>query len=298
MPTVSVIIPTYNSAALITDAIDSVLAQTYKDYEIIVVDDGSTDNTREVVRSYGNRIQYIYQENSHIAAARNNGFKASSGKYIANLDADDLWLPEKLKKQITLLEKHPEAGLVYCDGYIRTIGKENLPEHRISELYPPQKSGSVFSYVFKANPIPSSSTIIPRAVWEKVGGLDPTVSLREGQDYEFFARISAFAPVYACPEPLMVYRRHEKNTSSVITPTVVRQRINIKLHARHMVLKNLAKTNIKLPCSILLFQKMPKSVQYGMLLWWRFIYGSSLSYTFKALMKFGSKLLLSLMGRK
>ncbi|MCK4819314.1 glycosyltransferase family 2 protein, partial [bacterium] len=108
IPNVSVIIPTCNRAEYITQAIDSVLAQTYTDYEIIVVDDGSTDNTKEVMEPYMDRIRYIYQENAGVSAARNTGIKAAKGDWVAFLDSDDEWLPGKLAVQIRAVERHPQ----------------------------------------------------------------------------------------------------------------------------------------------------------------------------------------------
>jgi glycosyltransferase involved in cell wall biosynthesis len=296
VPEVSVIIPTYDSADLVVQAIDSVLAQTVSDYEIIVVDDGSTDNTREVIGAYEERVKYVYQKNSHISAARNHGFRASTGKYLAQLDADDLWLPEKLEKQLALFRKYPDAGMVYCDSYICNYGGEHRRDQVYSKLYVPQPSGYVFEYFFKTNPLCTSSALISREVWERVGGLDTTMC--GGQDFEFFARISAFAPVYCCSQPLMIYRFHSKNTSSFITSRKVRKSIRQKLHARHVLLKNLGRTEIELPRDIVLFGKMPEWIQYGLLLWWRLRYGSSRVYTFRALRKFGIKFLGSFAGKK
>ncbi len=111
MPHVSVIIPTYNRARYVTAAIDSVLAQTFTDYEIIVVDDGSTDNTKEVLQSYKDKIHYIYQPNKGVSAARNTGIKAAKGEWIAFLDSDDEWLPEKLEMQMCDLRQYPGAVL-------------------------------------------------------------------------------------------------------------------------------------------------------------------------------------------
>ena len=104
MPTVSVIIPAYNRAKYVTKAIDSVLAQTYTDYEIIVVDDGSTDNTKDVLLPYMERINYIYQENKGVSAARNTGIRAATGRWIAFLDSDDIWLEEKLSAQMKYIK--------------------------------------------------------------------------------------------------------------------------------------------------------------------------------------------------
>ncbi len=113
MPAVSVIIPTYNSAHFVVEAVESVLAQTWQDLEIVVIDDGSTDETAAVMTRFGPPVRYIQQRNGGVAVARNKGIRESSGKYIAFLDADDTWLPEKLEKQIELLEKDQDARACY-----------------------------------------------------------------------------------------------------------------------------------------------------------------------------------------
>lgn len=113
---VSVIIPTYNLARYINETVDSVLGQTYKNYEIIIVDDGSTDNTKEALSEYGGKITYIFQENQGVSAARNKGIKEAKGEYIAFLDADDLWLKDKLELQIGLMNSNPEVAMIFTDG--------------------------------------------------------------------------------------------------------------------------------------------------------------------------------------
>ncbi|MHC4664341.1 MAG: glycosyltransferase family 2 protein [Planctomycetota bacterium] len=296
MPEVSVIIPTYNSADLVVEAIDSVLVQTYKDYELIIVDDGSTDDTAKVVEAYGDRVRYLYQENAHIAAARNNGFRVSAGKYIAQLDADDLWLPEKLEKQLALFRNYPDAGMVYCDSYICNYGREHQRDQVYSKLYVPQLSGYVFEYFFKTNPLCTSSAVISRVVWEELGGLDTT--MRGGQDTEFFMRITAFRPVYCCPEPLMIYRRHGKNTSSAITYATVTGALRKSIDQRLALTRNLLKANVRLPFSISLFSKMPALIQYAMVLWWRLRYGSCRMHSLRLLFRYGSKLVGSWMGKR
>ena len=117
MKAVSIIIPAYNMAHYICEAIDSVLLQTYRDYEIIVVDDGSKDNTREVLRKYTEKIVYVYQENTGINPARMRGLKEAKGKYIALIDADDKWLPDKLQEQVEFMEGFQEIDLVFSDFY-------------------------------------------------------------------------------------------------------------------------------------------------------------------------------------
>lgn len=296
MPTVSVIIPAYNSADLIVDAIDSVLAQTYKDYELIIVDDGSTDDTAKTVEAYGDRVKYLYQENAHISAARNKGFSVSTGKYIAQLDADDLWLPQKLEKQVTMFEQHPDAGMVYCDGYICNYGEEDRRDQIYSKLCVPQRSGYVFEYFFKTNPLCTSSALISRVVWEELGGLDTT--MRGGQDTEFFMRISAFKPVYCCPEPLMIYRRHSRSTSSAITYANVGKTLRKNIIQRESLIKNLMKAQRKLPLSVALFARMPKLIQHAMVLWWRLWFGRCLMYNLKGISRYGQKLVGHWLGKK
>lgn len=114
-PKISVVIPTYNRAGCVGDAIDSVLSQTYADYEIIVVDDGSTDETRKTLERYGDRIRYIHQENAGVSAARNRGIMEARGEWVAFLDSDDEWLPEKLSMQMECLSRHPDVIGLVCD---------------------------------------------------------------------------------------------------------------------------------------------------------------------------------------
>ena len=115
MKKVTIIIPTYNSSPFIGKAIDSVLAQTYTDYEIILVDDGSTDNTKEILEKYQDNITYILQPNQGVAIARNTGIRNSESEYIALLDSDDEWLPEKLELQMRTIEKNNDVGLVHTN---------------------------------------------------------------------------------------------------------------------------------------------------------------------------------------
>jgi glycosyltransferase involved in cell wall biosynthesis len=111
-PLISVIVVTYNRAHFLKDALDSIVGQTFKDYEIILVDDGSTDNTKEIVGQYKG-IHYIYQEHAGISKARNTAIKAARGKWIATLDSDDMWKEEKLQKQVAYLEAHPDCRIVF-----------------------------------------------------------------------------------------------------------------------------------------------------------------------------------------
>ena len=121
-PLVSIIIPTYNREKIIGRAIDSVFAQTWQNFEIIVLDDGSQDNTKAVVEAYGPKVKYFYQGNKGIAGARNGGMRHAGGDYLAFLDSDDYWLPAKLEKQMALFGEHPEYGMI--------AGIATKPEYR------------------------------------------------------------------------------------------------------------------------------------------------------------------------
>ena len=125
MPRVSVIIPTYNRANMVGDAVQSVLEQSYADWELIVVDDGSQDNTRDVLADYSDpRIRYIYQENRKLPGARNTGIRAGTGEYVAFLDSDDLFTPGKLERQVAVLDRSPDVGLV-ASGWTEVDAQRN-----------------------------------------------------------------------------------------------------------------------------------------------------------------------------
>lgn len=182
MPTVSVVIPTYNRAFVIGDAIRSVLEQTFQDFEIIVVDDGSTDNTAEVVKSFNDdRIRYIrLDKNRGAAAARNVGTRESKGEYIAFLDSDDLWLPTKLEKQLEVFKKsNPGVGVVYCDIFV-------LLRHRVYVVKRRDK-GHIYSELL-GGAISTPSLLIRREILKDVGGWDE--SFPAVQDRELELRIS------------------------------------------------------------------------------------------------------------
>ncbi|MCX5901072.1 MAG: glycosyltransferase family A protein [Proteobacteria bacterium] len=196
-PLVSVIIPTYNREKIITRAIDSVFAQTYRDFEIVVLDDGSQDNTKAVAQAYGPKMHYFYQDNKGIAGARNAGMHQTAGDYIAFLDSDDYWLPGKLERQMALFSQHPEYGMVGCQcGSVQIDGTYR-------EKNRPGKSGWILYDLFNKNFIRTSSAVITRACLEKVGGFDE--SLREGEEYDYWLRIAAEFAIGFINEPLTVY---------------------------------------------------------------------------------------------
>lgn len=207
---VSVIIPTYNRAHYIREAVESVLAQSYKNFEIIVVDDGSTDGTEEVLHPYRDSIRYFYQENQGASAARNLGIKNARGKYIAFLDSDDFWLPEMLEVQVGYLEAHPEAGMVHADFLILDEGSNN-PGPRKRTHSRPKPSGYIFPELFIENAVMNVCVIVRRASLEVTGLFDP--EFRRAEDYHLWLRIARHFPIAYINRPLGICRRHAGNTN-------------------------------------------------------------------------------------
>jgi glycosyltransferase involved in cell wall biosynthesis len=203
MTKVSVIIPTYNRAHLVGNAIQSVLDQTFQDFEIIVVDDGSIDNTREVVSKYGEKVIYIHQENKERSVARNNGMKHSRGQYITFLDSDDLYLPDKLQIQVKLMERKPEYGMSY--SYSIWFDEKGKYLHTWRD----NLNGWIFPEMMRAkhNKITVPSVMIRRIVLESVGYFNESINTCE--DYEFWCRIAQKYPVLIIKKALVII-----NTSS------------------------------------------------------------------------------------
>jgi glycosyltransferase involved in cell wall biosynthesis len=199
MPKVSVIIPAYNRAYILGEAIDSVLSQKFKDLELIVVDDGSDDETEKVVSSYTHRLTYIYQEHRGVSAARNRGIEHAQGDYLAFLDSDDLWLKDKLYLQMKFMESHPEVLICYTEEiWIRKGVRVNpMKKHR-------KYSGMIFEHCLPLCIISPSSVLIARSLLEKIGGFDE--ELEACEDYDLWLRISAQYPVYLIDAPLIVKR--------------------------------------------------------------------------------------------
>jgi len=197
MPRVSVIIPTYNRAHVVGEAIDSVLAQTYQDFEIIVVDDGSTDNTREVLEDYARRhpdkMRVIYrQTNGGAGAARNDGIRASQGEYIAFLDSDDLYLPNRLESAVRFLDEHPEYGAAYAE--VRHLG---LGATASSGLWVAAhgggRSGHIFAALCDHQMITTPTVTIRRSALERAGSFDEQIL--SGQDTEMWWRVARQTPI-------------------------------------------------------------------------------------------------------
>jgi glycosyltransferase involved in cell wall biosynthesis len=227
---VSVIIPTYNRAELVSRAIESALAQTYANIEVIVVDDGSTDGTEQILsRRYGHepRVIYLRQENKGVSAARNVGLRAARGDYVALLDSDDVWKPWKIELQISCLQRFPEAGMIWTDmeavgpegsivspRYLRTMYRAayrwfptndalfSLSEP-LAEVWPPASAldrsarvyvGDIAAEMVMGNLVHTSTVLLRRERFERVGGFDERLSV-SGEDFDFHLRTCQIGPV-------------------------------------------------------------------------------------------------------
>ena len=209
MPRVSVIIPLYNSNPFIMETLDSVLSQSYEDMEVITVDDGSSDNTGDLVRSRGDkRLVYIRQDNAGISAARNRGLSVAKGEYIAFIDHDDKWLPGKIAKQMALFNSQKDLGLVYSDAYIvNAAGQRGGTFFKISKPH----CGMVFEYMMNGNFIPVLTAVIKKSITEKTGYFDQRYKIAE--DWDYFIRVSKICPVSFVDAPLAEYRVHASSFS-------------------------------------------------------------------------------------
>jgi glycosyltransferase involved in cell wall biosynthesis len=198
-PLVSVIIPTYNRAWILKEAIDSVLAQDFADYELIVVDDGSTDNTPDMLAAYGRDIRVLRQSNKGVSAARNRGIKASSGGLIAFLDSDDLWLPQKLSRQVDFFATHFQAMICQSEEqWIRNGARVN-PKNRHHKF-----SGMIFERSLELCLVSPSAVMLRRSLFDTVGIFDENLPACE--DYDLWLRVSCRYPVYLIDAALIVKR--------------------------------------------------------------------------------------------
>lgn len=233
---VSVIIPTYNRGYIIGKTIESVFAQSYSPLELIIVDDGSTDDTRAVIEKYGTKIRYIYQKNTGLAAARNTGLLAAEGEFIAFQDSDDVWLPWKLEAQVAIMQKFPELALAWTDMTAVNDNGEILRERHLSTMYAVYQEisveehlphhgmvrdfltdcpaelkhasfryGDIYSAMFLGNLVHPPTALLRRQHVHKTGGLDVTYAWT-CEDYEFFWRLSRHGLGALIEAPSMLYR--------------------------------------------------------------------------------------------
>jgi len=184
-PLVSVITPTYNRAEYLSDAVQSVLNQTHSHLEYFIIDDGSTDDTAQILQPYlrDNRVRYYTQPHRGQSAARNTGLHLSRGEYVCFLDSDDIWEPDKLESELALFSRHPDVDIIYGDIRVidpkgRDLGLRNMKRH----------SGIITEYLLDDNCVPFDSNMVRRRCFEEMGGLDAT--LPQSDDYELWLRFS------------------------------------------------------------------------------------------------------------
>lgn len=224
MPEVSVVIPTYNSAQFLGEALQSVSDQTFKDYEIIVVDDGSTDHTKQIIDKYNGKIRYIFQENGGPAKARNSGIKASSGKYIAFLDADDVWEPTKLEKQVRMFHRCPEVAMIFTENscysengvYQNSMGKRE----RLMK-------GDVAKNIFLRSGVVTPTVIVKKEIFNKIGVFEEELCM--GEDDNMWVRIATDFKVSLIDEPLVKVRAHPRRVTGDKTRLLECVQTNIEL---------------------------------------------------------------------
>jgi glycosyltransferase involved in cell wall biosynthesis len=211
-PAVSVVIATYNRANYLAETIDSVLSQSFQKFELIVVDDGSTDETRRVVAPYGSRVRYLYEENRGPSAARNLGARNASAGWISIQDSDDLCLPKHLETLYGYANKHPESGMVFANGSY--LGG---PAHNRETIIPAAKSrrlaeqGVRLEDLFDKSIVRLQAALISKRCYDDVGGHDE--SLRISMDLDLTFRLISRYPVAYLDEVVFSYRRHSGNIS-------------------------------------------------------------------------------------
>ena len=234
MAKVSIIIPTYNYAEYIQKAIDSVLAQTYKNYEIIVVDDGSTDNTRKIIENkYKNKVRYYYQENKGAPAARNEGIKKSEGEYLSFLDADDYLTESSIEDRLTVLEQNKSIPWVYSKWlYLDTQGNIIFNAFQGAPfLYKDKRKGNVFLAMLAGALICTPTVLVRKSCVEEIGGFDER--LTAFQDYDLWLRVSHLYPIEYVDEVLAYVLIHEGSISTTQSAYPSRAIINAKIEKNY-----------------------------------------------------------------
>lgn len=214
---ISIIIPTYNSAELLPRAIKSVLNQSFQDFEIIIIDDASTDKTLDVVKKFlkkDNRIKYekLKKNSGGAAKPKNTGIKISEGEFIATLDADDEWFPSKLAKQLNIFQESEKKNL----GFVGCFAKHIYIEEDVELLFKIPRYKNMLRYILARDYLGSGSSIVyKKEVFSKVGGFDE--NLKSGQDAEMRIRLSKFYDFDFVEEPLLTYYFHKENISSSLS---------------------------------------------------------------------------------
>ena len=217
MPRVSVVIPAFNAAALIGTTLASVLEGTYQDLELVVIDDGSADETAAVAAAYGAKVRVVSQANAGMSAARNVGIAQSHGQFIALLDADDVWHPQKLALQVAAMDAEPDVGVCYTEFFAWDgvgVARFGLPA---SAEQAPDLTGWIYHWMLLTNFVLPSSALIRRDVFERSGPF--TCACQQTDDWEFFVRVSREWQFLKLAAPLVAYRQTPGSLSRRIMAT-------------------------------------------------------------------------------
>lgn len=213
-PKVTVVMPAYNRERYIREAIDSVLAQSFADFELIVVDDGSSDGTAAVVGAIRDpRVRCVQQEHRGISAAMNNGLRSARGAYVARLDSDDVWLPDLLETEVAVLDARPEIGAAYARGQgMESDGRLTLEVWGTAERIPGDSFCSMLCGDFTCN----ITVVARRECLERAGGFDETLTTNE--DWDVWLRVSRHYPFAFTDRVLAHFRRHDENITGLESP--------------------------------------------------------------------------------
>lgn len=207
-PLVSVVIPVYNGERYLRAALDSVLGQTHPAVEVVAVNDGSTDGSDAILTEYSERIHVVRQANAGVGQARNAGIRAAAGEFIAFLDQDDWWLPEKLQKQLPLFAADSAVGLVHAPVFYF----DNAAGHPVEPLNPHARpellTGDCLEQLLLCNGIRNSSVVVRRSVLDQVGDCSPEIAGNTVQDYDLWLRIARVSRLAYVPEELSYFRLH------------------------------------------------------------------------------------------
>lgn len=233
MPLVSIVIPAYNCEKTIAETLDSVFQQTYRNIQIIVVNDGSTDRTLDVISHYSNRITLITKTNGGVADARNVGMRMAGGEFISFCDADDVWAPQKIEQQIIYLQKHPDVGMVYCGWHVWNPvanGVYMVPADFKNpvgnmQIINPALSGWIYHKLLLDCYCLTSTVLIRKQVVEQIGWFE--TSLKCGEDYDYWLRASRITQIHKLETKFVLYRAWPQSIT----------RIPVETHYEYEVLK-------------------------------------------------------------
>ena len=226
MPEVSVIVACYNSEKYLRETLQSLVQQTYRDFEVIVVDDGSTDLTRQIVGEFQQQLQmeYVCQSNKGPGGAHKRGFQTATGKYIALLDHDDNYLPQKLERQISVFREHPEVGMAYSDAFVIDVDGNRIGQYFSMRKVVPCR-GRVFGDFVQRNRCQTSTTMFSRvAIKKNIEALRP---YRYANDYNLYLKVLYEFPAGFLNEPLSEHRFHPSMTSNVVGRAIYDEPIEI-----------------------------------------------------------------------